>query len=79
MMNRRQYLKRAGLGLAALAMPGCAGLGRRTSGTRPPNIVLIVSDDQGYNDLGCYGGTEVKIDDKEYQIVREDDILAVIG
>ena len=25
-----------------------------------------------------YGGTEVKIDDKEYQIVREDDILAVI-
>jgi chaperonin GroES len=26
-----------------------------------------------------YGGTEVKIDDKEYQIVREEDILAVIG
>jgi chaperonin GroES len=25
-----------------------------------------------------YGGTEVKVDDKEYQIVREDDILAVI-
>jgi chaperonin GroES len=26
-----------------------------------------------------YGGTEVKYNDKEYQIVREDDILAVIG
>jgi chaperonin GroES len=25
-----------------------------------------------------YGGTEVKIDDKAYQILREDDILAVI-
>ena len=25
-----------------------------------------------------YGGTEVKIDDKEYQIIREDDILGVI-
>ncbi|MFO7871558.1 MAG: co-chaperone GroES [Kiritimatiellia bacterium] len=25
-----------------------------------------------------YGGTEVKIDDKEYQIVREDDILGVL-
>ena len=25
-----------------------------------------------------YGGTEVKINDKEYQIVREEDILAVI-
>ncbi|MBC8453883.1 co-chaperone GroES [PVC group bacterium] len=26
-----------------------------------------------------YGGTEVKLDDVEYQIMREDDILAVIG
>ena len=26
-----------------------------------------------------YGGTEVKVGDKEYQIVREDDILAVVG
>lgn len=25
-----------------------------------------------------YGGTEVKIDDKEYQIIREDDLLGVI-
>jgi len=26
-----------------------------------------------------YGGTEVKFDNKTYQIMREDDILAVIG
>ena len=26
-----------------------------------------------------YGGTEVKLDDVEYQLVREDDILGVIG
>lgn len=25
-----------------------------------------------------YGGTEVKIEDKEYQLIREEDILAVI-
>jgi len=28
--------------------------------------------------LPKYGGTEVKIDDKEYHIVREDDILGII-
>jgi arylsulfatase A-like enzyme len=59
-MNRREYLKMAGLGLASLAMPGCAGLPKRATDKRPPNIVLIVSDDQGYNDLGCYGGREIK-------------------
>ena len=26
-----------------------------------------------------YGGTEVKVDDKEYKVVAQDDILAVIG
>ena len=29
--------------------------------------------------IGKYAGTEIKIDDEEYQIVREDDILGVIG
>ena len=29
--------------------------------------------------LPKYGGTEVKIDDKEYQLVREEDLLGVIA
>ncbi len=35
---------------------------------KPGDIVLI----------GKYAGTEVKIDDEEFVIVREDDILAII-
>jgi arylsulfatase A-like enzyme len=27
---------------------------------RPPNVILIVADDVGYGDLGCYGATKVK-------------------
>ncbi len=59
-MNRREYLKMTGLGLAAMAVPGLKNVCGQSAGKRPPNIVLIVSDDQGYNDLGCYGGEEIK-------------------
>ena len=30
-----------------------------TSPLRPPHIVVIVSDDAGYGDFGCYGGSEI--------------------
>lgn len=26
----------------------------------PPNFIIILTDDQGYNDLGCYGSTRVE-------------------
>jgi arylsulfatase A-like enzyme len=28
--------------------------------TRPPNVVVILADDIGYGDFGCYGATKVK-------------------
>ena len=27
---------------------------------RPPNLIIILTDDQGYQDLGCYGGTTLQ-------------------
>ena len=60
LMKRREFLKGVGLGALSLTIPGCSSLSRRLTGKRPPNILLIVSDDQGYRDLGCYGSREVK-------------------
>lgn len=51
-MNRRNFLRNlgataAGLGAVLAASPARAA--------RKPNIVLIIADDLGYNELGCYG------------------------
>ncbi|GBL43947.1 arylsulfatase A [Verrucomicrobiota bacterium] len=33
---------------------------RRPSADRPPNVVLILVDDLGYGDLGCFGAKDIR-------------------
>jgi len=57
-LNRREFLRAAGLTAAALAMPGCGGqLQQASSGksTDKPNVVIIFCDDVGYADIGVFG------------------------
>ena len=57
-LNRRRFMKKVSLGVAALAVPGCTGESRlfaSKAATDRPNIIFIMADDHASHALGCYG------------------------
>src|SRR5512137_1304358 len=49
---------RSHLGMAAAVALSCIAAwgGRAAQQSSPPNFLLIVADDMGFSDAGCYGG-----------------------
>ena len=57
--DRREFLKAAGLGAAALALPRTLRARKRPPADKP-NIILFMPDDIGHEAFGCYGSAVYK-------------------
>jgi len=58
--TRRGFLKALGLGAAALAAPAVLRGAARRDADDKPNFIIIFTDDQGYQDVGCFGSEKIK-------------------
>jgi len=60
-MNRRQFIQRIGAGAAACSLAGwsCTGAATQQNRRRRPNVVLVMTDDQGYGDIAALGNKHI--------------------
>ena len=63
--TRREVLRKLGRAATSAtvlsALPGCSGPARTSRAKwNRPNVVLVITDDQGYGELACHGNKIIK-------------------
>ncbi len=75
-LNRRQFLE--GMGAGILTLNAMNSQAQNVSNAKRPNIILVMTDDQGYGDLGRHGHPIIKtphLDRLHDESVRLDNFL----
>jgi len=76
--TRREFLKTVGLAAVSTGtlsiLPNCAGASQAAADqSKQPNVILVMTDDQGYGDLGCHGNDVIvtpNLDELYVQSIR---------
>jgi arylsulfatase A-like enzyme len=61
--TRRGFLKAAGWALGVCGLFVCAAAHasvKQMESAKQPNFIIFFTDDQGYNDVGCYGSPDIR-------------------
>jgi len=58
-LTRRDFISRSALGVAGLSLTGALAGSAHAAGSRP-NFIFILTDDQGYDDLGIHGNKRIE-------------------
>jgi arylsulfatase A-like enzyme len=60
MLTRRAFIRAAGLTFTGLAVPTRLAAQNRNNPKNKPNVLIVLTDDQGYGDLSCHGNPILK-------------------